>query len=159
MAKANYVNGKDLMIFIGGKAIALASSCSLSVSADTLDASSKDDGCWKADDAGDLSWEATTDALLSFDTDRAVDAVFADLFDKMVARELVTVTFGVAGNASTDCSGIPDAGWEEPVTGVYYTGKAMITSLEATGEKGSAGEMSVSLTGNGALTKVDTTGD
>ena len=34
MAKAKYVNGKDLMLFIGGKAIALATSCSVAINAD-----------------------------------------------------------------------------------------------------------------------------
>ena len=102
MAKAKYVNGKDLMIFIDGKAIALATSCSLSLSADTMDAGNKDDGCWQANDAGDLSWEASTDALLSFDEDRTTDAVYEDLFDAFVARKLVTVTFGIPGNAVGD---------------------------------------------------------
>ena len=150
MAKAKYVNGKDLMIFIDGKAIALATSCSLSLSADTMDAGNKDDGCWQANDAGDLSWEASTDALLSFDEDRTTDAVYEDLFDAFVARKLVTVTFGIPGNAVGDCSGVPEAGWQEP-TAPYYEGSAMITSLEATGEKGSAS--SVTLTGNGPVSK------
>lgn len=153
MAKAKYVNGKDLMIFIDGKAIALATSCSLSLSADTMDAGNKDDGCWQANDAGDLSWEASTDALLSFDEDRTTDAVYEDLFDAFVARKLVTVTFGIPGNAVGDCSGVPEAGWQEP-TAPYYEGSAMITSLEATGEKGSASTMSVTLTGNGPVSKV-----
>lgn len=155
MAKANYVNGKDLMIFIDGKAIALATSCTLSLSADTLDASNKDDGCWTANDAGDLSWEASSDALLSFDEDREADVVYADLFDCFVSRKLVTVVFGLPTNAAADCSGIPDAGWNAPDgSAAYYTGEAMITSLEATGEKGSASTMNVTLTGNGEFKKV-----
>lgn len=159
MAKAKYVNGKDLMLFIAGKAVALATSCTVSLSADQLDANNKDDGCWAAQDAGTLSWEATTDALLSFDADRETDAVYETLFDAMVGRTLVNVTFGLPTNASTGCDGLPEAGWEAPDTAAatpHYTGKAMITSLEATGENGSAATMSVTLTGNGALSKVVT---
>ena len=44
MAKAKPVNGKDLMLFVGGKAIALARTFSLMLNTETLDASSKDDG-------------------------------------------------------------------------------------------------------------------
>lgn len=159
MAKAKYVNGKDLMLFIGGKAIALATSCSVAINADLLDASNKDDGCWDAQDVGTLSWEATTDALMSFDADRETDAVYETLFDAMVGRTLVNVTFGLPTNASTGCDGLPEAGWEAPDTAAatpHYTGKAMITSLEATGEKGSAATMRVTLSGNGALSKVVT---
>lgn len=161
MAKAKYVNGKDLMLFVNGKAIALATSCTLSLSADTLDASNKDDGCWQAQDAGDLSWEASTDALYSADaSSEGTGAVYETLFDAMTSRTLVPVTFGLPGNAAQDCSGLPAAGWEAPTESAvpHYTGKAMITSLEATGEKGSAATMSVTLTGNGALTKVKAAG-
>lgn len=159
MAKAKYVNGKDLMLFIADKAVALATSCSVTINADQLDANNKDDGCWAAQDAGTLSWEASTDALLSFDADRETDAVYETLFDAMVGRTLVNVTFGLPTNASTGCDGLPEAGWEAPDTAAatpHYTGKAMITSLEATGENGSAATMSVTLTGNGALSKVVT---
>lgn len=161
MAKAKYVNGKDLMLFVDGKAIALATSCTLSISADTLDASNKDDGCWQAQDAGDLSWEATTDALYSADAStEGAGAVYETLFDAMVARKQMGVSFGLPGNAAQDCQGLPEAGWEEPASSAtpHYTGKAMVTSLETTGEKGSAATMSVKLTGNGALTKVKAAG-
>lgn len=35
--KANAVLGKDFMLFVGGKALALATSCKLSISAETID--------------------------------------------------------------------------------------------------------------------------
>ena len=37
MSKAKSVLGKDLMLFIDGKAIALATSCKLGLSAETID--------------------------------------------------------------------------------------------------------------------------
>ena len=43
---AKQVLGKDLMLFIGGKAIALATSCKLGLSAETIDTQSKDSGMW-----------------------------------------------------------------------------------------------------------------
>ena len=42
MSKAKSVLGKDLMLFIDGKAIALATSCKLGLSAETIDTQSKD---------------------------------------------------------------------------------------------------------------------
>ena len=44
MSKAKSVLGKDLMLFIDGKAIALATSCKLGLSAETIDTQSKDSG-------------------------------------------------------------------------------------------------------------------
>ena len=46
MSKAKSVLGKDLMLFIDGKAIALATSCKLGLSAETIDTQSKDSGIW-----------------------------------------------------------------------------------------------------------------
>ena len=41
MAKAKVLNGKDFMIFMGGKATALSTSHKLTLSAETSDAASK----------------------------------------------------------------------------------------------------------------------
>lgn len=48
--KANAVLGKDFMLFVGGKALALATSCKLSISAETIDTQSKDSGIWTEKD-------------------------------------------------------------------------------------------------------------
>ena len=50
MAKAKQVLGKDLMLFVGGKAIALATSCKIGMSAETIDTQSKDGGIWNEKD-------------------------------------------------------------------------------------------------------------
>lgn len=50
MAKAKQVLGKDLMLFVGGKAIALATSCKIGMSAETIDTQSKDSGIWNEKD-------------------------------------------------------------------------------------------------------------
>lgn len=50
MSKAKSVLGKDLMLFIDGKAIALATSCKLGLSAETIDTQSKDSGIWTEKD-------------------------------------------------------------------------------------------------------------
>lgn len=50
MSKAKAVLGKDFMLFVGGKALALATSCKLSISAETIDTQSKDSGIWTEKD-------------------------------------------------------------------------------------------------------------
>ena len=50
MSRAKQVLGKDLMLFVDGKAIALATSCKIAISAETIDTQSKDSGIWNEKD-------------------------------------------------------------------------------------------------------------
>lgn len=50
MSKAKAVLGKDLMLFVEAKALALATSCKLGLSAETIDTQSKDSGIWTEKD-------------------------------------------------------------------------------------------------------------
>ena len=78
MSKAKSVLGKDLMLFIDGKAIALAISCKLGLSAETIDTQSKDSGIWTEKDIKKLSWNASSENVFSADAD-------ANSYDKLFA--------------------------------------------------------------------------
>ena len=149
MAKANVVKGKDLMIFINGKATALATNHRLSLSADTSEAASKDDGAWGNATVTKKRWEASTEALTSQDPDvDSFDAMY-DLFD---AGEPVDVISGRPDNVSDD--GVPEGGWQVP-TQKYYKGKALITSLERNDPNSDNSSMTISLQGVGKLERVE----
>ena len=95
MSKAKSVLGKDLMLFIDGKAIALATSCKLGLSAETIDTQSKDSGIWTEKDIKKLSWNASSENVFSADADaNSYDKLFA-LF---LAHKPVVLKFGVVGN-------------------------------------------------------------
>lgn len=138
------INGTDLMLFskIGTtmSAFAGATTCSVSVSVEMLETSSKDSGKWKEQAARKLGWNCKSDQLMTIE---GYDAVFA----KMVSREVIDLEFGVAANAGSD--GMPAGGWTVPTSG--YSGKAIITSLELTAGDGETATYSVSLEGTGAL--------
>ena len=130
MAKAKVLNGKDFMIFMGGKATALSTSHKLTLSAETSDAASKDDGMWDESVVTKMSWEASTEALVSADPE--VES-FDTMYDKFIAGEPVDVVLGIPANLSND--GVPEQGWSSPATKqsqIYYSGKALITTLERT---------------------------
>lgn len=147
MAKAKVLDGKDFMIFVNGKATALATSHKLTISAETSDAASKDDGMWDEAVVSKMSWEASTEALVAADEGaESFDAVF----DLMLKKEPVTLVMGVAGNITND--GLPEGGWSAP-TKNYYTGQAIITSLDRTDSKGSNASFSASFRGVGKLEK------
>lgn len=150
MAKAKRVNGKDLMLWINGKVVALSKSCGLNIAMATVDASSKDDGIWDVPEAGNMSWNSNNESLYSADKDREIDVVYDDLFELFAAGVPVDVSVGIPSNVNND--GLPVTGWAMP-EGVYK-GKALITALDLNGAKGDSGSVTVSLTGHGKLEKV-----
>lgn len=149
MGKAKSVAGKDLMIFVGGKATALATSHSLSITAETSEAASKDDGAWGAATVTKFSWEGSTEALVSMDEDANS---FDSMYDAMMTRQPVELVSGQPSNATDD--GLPAEGWTAPTT-KYYKGQALITSLQRNDPNGDNSTMSVTFTGVGKLERVE----
>lgn len=146
--KAKAVLGKDLMLFVGGKAIALASSCKLSLSAETIDTQSKDSGIWTEKDIKKLSWSGSSENLFSADADaNSYDA----LFELMLARKPIPILFGIPANA--DAGEMPETGWTLP-TGKHYSGKVLITNLELNAPDGDKATFSATFDGTGALKPV-----
>lgn len=147
MSRAKQVLGKDLMLFVGGKAIALSTSCKIGVSAETIDTQSKDSGIWNEKDIKKIGWNCSSENCFSADADiNGYDALFA----MMVAAQPVDVAFGIPSNKA---NGLPDIGWAAPAK--PYTGKALITSLELNAPDGDKATFSVSLDGTGVLTNGD----
>ena len=148
MGKANVVAGKDLMIFVDKKPTALATSHSLSITAETSEAASKDDGAWGAATVTKFSWEGSTEALVSMD--EAVNS-FDSMYDAMMTRKPVEIVSGRPANATDD--GVPEGGWTVPTTN-YYKGSALITSLQRNDPNGDNATMTVTFTGVGKLERV-----
>lgn len=149
MGKANVVAGKDLMIFVGDNATALATSHSLSITAETSEAASKDDGAWGAATVTKFSWEGSTEALVSMDAEANS---FDEMYDAMMTRQPVDIVSGRPSNATDD--GVPEEGWTAPTTNLYK-GKALITSLQRNDPNGDNSTMSVTFTGVGKLERVE----
>lgn len=142
----SYVLGKDLMLFVEAKAIALATSCKLGLSAETIDTQSKDSGIWMEKDVKKMSWNASSENTFSADKDaNSYDKLFA----LMIERKPVTLKFGVTEN--TEAKEMPADGWT--LAKGAYTGKAIITSLEANAPDGEKATLSISFEGTGPLSK------
>lgn len=149
MGKAKVVAGKDLMIFVDGEPTALATSHSISITAETSEAASKDDGAWGAATVTKFSWEGSTEALVSMDANaNSFDA----MYDAMMTREPVDIISGRPSNATDD--GVPEEGWKAPTTNLYK-GKALITSLQRNDPNGDNSTMTVTFTGVGKLERVE----
>jgi len=125
---SNLVLGKDIKVYIGTSPIAYATSHTLSVNGEEIDTSSKDSGGWKTSLTGQLSWQVTSDSLLSKATG---DTSFKTLYASMIEKEPVTLKIGD-----------------------MLTGSAIITSLEQTAANGEVATCSVTFSGQGELTEI-----
>lgn len=149
------IKGGDLMLFVGGKSIAYATSHTLTISADTKETSSKDSGGkWQTSEVGVLSWTCSSENLCG-DTEAGIG--FDELFEYMVARKPITGVFALEGD-STDyednkLDSVPTNGWKAKA-GDGYTGQMIITNLEKNAPNGENATIKVDFTGVGALTKV-----
>lgn len=146
MAKAKSVLGKDLMLFVEGEAIALATSCKLGLSAETIDTQSKDSGIWTEKDVKKLSWNASSENV--FSADDKVNS-YDKLFELFLAHAPVTLKFGIVANP--DVNEMPAEGWT--LAAGAYTGTAVITSLEANAPDGDKATLSISFEGTGPIAK------
>ena len=133
--------GSDLMLFKDGKALAVATSCKMTISANAMDTSSKDSGKWTEKKAGKLSWNGSSDNLF-------VMADYKSLVDIMISREKVSLQF-----STTDAeNGVPTSGFVANKDG--YKGDAIITSIDMNAPDGENATYTVSFEGTGALTAV-----
>ena len=133
-------NGTDLVVTLaadGGTEYKLlhATSCSLSVNADTIDISTKDSSGWRDILSGQRSFSISADGLMDF-TSTGTTTDPDEIFDLINTRGKADFTFALATPA-----------------GYKFTGEGYITSLEVSGGVEDAPTYSISLESTGALTK------
>ena len=145
------INGSDLMLFLGGTSIAFATNHKLSISAETVETSSKDSGGkWVTKAVRKLSWNMSTENLYSLE---GAGKTYDDLFTMMTGRTEIDAIFTVEKDYATKADKVPEAGWIPMTTG-QYKGKVVITSLELNAPNGDNATFTASFEGVGALTKV-----
>lgn len=140
MATTGVFNGTSLVVLVGTEVVAHATSCSLSISADLPDATTKESGGWADHIAGLRSWSLTTDGLATVEP-TGTNYVVGDLFSALNGRTSVTVKFTTV-NGST------------PIVGdLIWSGSAFVESLDITADMESPVTYSASFTGTGVLTQ------
>lgn len=142
--------GEDIQVFLGGKTLGCATSCSVEINSDDIDISCKDTGQWGATKRGKMSWSATSDNLM-------VVADYTELVDAMLAGKSLDFVFATVANkdktTDPDDDGhiVPEGGWTS--SNDMYSGKAVISSISMTAGNGELATYSVSFNGVGALVK------
>lgn len=154
------IKGSYLMAFVkvdnDFKAIAMANSHSLKVSADTKETTSKDSGGkFQTSEYGIASWEATSENAYTVSSSSSTNPglTYDDLLDMMLNQETVTLVLGMASQhqGTTSVDEVPSTGWT-PGTGCR-TGEALITSLDLNMPNDDKASFTVTFTGTGPLAK------
>lgn len=145
------INGGDLMLFLGGTSIAFATNHKLTINAETVETSSKDNGGkWVAKAVRKLSWNMSTENLYSIE---GAGKTYDDLFTMMTGRQEIDAVFALEKDYETKADEVPAEGWT-PITTGQYKGKVVITSLELNAQNGDNATFTASFEGVGSLSKV-----
>ena len=131
-------NATNVAIRVGGQGvgntIGYATSASLSVNMDLRDSTTKSSEGWQENLGGLKSWELSGDAFVEVDpTTDGSKAYLEELYVAWEARNAISCTFGM--------------------TGLTFTGNALITSISVDSGVEENATYSISLTGTGAITK------
>ncbi len=127
------------------KPIAYATSCSLEISAENLEAASKMSCRWNVSRQGQGSYTVNADSLYCLQASAAENGAYTidDLFEHMVDGD--NIGWVMAKDKSEDCGTV---GGPDP-DGALYWGEASIGSLSITGGNNEIASSSITLNGSG----------
>ncbi len=132
MATTGVFNGTNLLLKIEGTTVGHTTSCSLSLSMDTPEATTKDSAGFSEYIAGVKGGEISFEGLIAYDDSfNAIQAA-----DNLLNRTQLTCVFGTTESGDA-----------------IYTAEAFLTSVEMSGEMEAATTYSGSLIITGAITK------
>lgn len=137
------IKGQNLRVLVGGKCIAMATSCTFHVAAQMEDSSTKDDtGNWQSQEVTGLSWDASTDSLVTLTDNGSNGELPQDIFTAMIAMTPVTLTFDTTSGANNRVA---------QNSALKKSGQAYVSDISITAANRANSTMTVQFQGNGAL--------
>lgn len=128
---------------VGGKCIAMATSCQFHVSAQLEDSSTKDSvGDFQEQEVTGLSWDAQTDSLVTLEDNGTNGELPQDLLSLMINKTKVTLTFDQTAGANNRVG-------QNSV--IKKSGQAYITDMSVQAPNRQNSTLSVQFTGTGPL--------
>lgn len=157
-ANEDLILGDNLLLYIvsGGttptaanaEVLAYATSCSLQIDSETIDTSSKFSCRWNSVKSGRASYTISADALYSKN-----GLSFDGLVGYMTDSEGKNITWVIGQeDTSGDCN---DREHTLDVSKGYYWGNGAVTSVSLEGGNNEIASCSITITGAGAISKVD----
>ena len=137
------IKGQNLRILVGGKCIAMATECSLHIAAQVESASTKDDvSDFEVNEVVGLSWDASTQSLVTLTDNGSNGELPTDLFSAMINKTLLTLTFDTTSGTNNRTAGN---------SALKKTGTAYLTDLSVSAVNRQNSTISAQFTGTGAI--------
>jgi hypothetical protein len=137
------IKGQNLRVMVGGKCIAMATSCTFHVSAQLEDSSTKDSvGDFQEQEVTGLSWDAQTESLVTLEDNGTNGELPQDLLSLMINKTKVTLTFDQTAGTNNRVG-------QNSV--IKKTGQAYITDVSISAQNRQNSTCTVQFTGTGPL--------
>ena len=137
------IKGQNLRVMVGGKCIAMATSCTFHVSAQLEDSSTKDSvGDFQEQEVTGLSWDAQTESLVTLEDNGTNGELPQDLLSLMINKTKVTLTFDQTAGANNRVA-------QNSV--IKKTGQAYVSDINISAQNRQNSTISVQFTGTGPL--------
>lgn len=137
------IKGQNLRVMVGGKCIAMATSCTFHVSAQLQDSSTKDSvGDFQEQEVTGLSWDAQTESLVTLEDNGSNGELPQDLLSLMINKTKVTLTFDQTAGANNRVG---------QNSAIKKTGDAYINDINITAQNRQNSTISVQFSGTGPL--------
>lgn len=137
------IKGQNLRVMVGGKCIAMATSCTFHISAQVESASTKDDANdFEVNEVTGLSWDAQTDSLVTL-TDNGVNGELpTDLLSLIINKTKVTLTFDQTAGANNRTG---------QNSAIKRSGEAYLTDYSLSAQNRQNSQLSCQFSGTGPL--------
>ena len=147
--------GKALMLRVGGKTIALATSCSLNTTTQVTDNRTKDDANGPAGEFDFVDWNASSENVLGANEDVTAEMVYDELLTAQLAGTKLEISMSLVLNPN---GAIPTGGWQEDSTNNKvikpYGGLALVESINLNAPVDGVATVSVSFKAVGPLAPI-----
>lgn len=137
------IKGQNLRVMVGGKCIAMDTSCTFHISAQVESASTKDDANdFEVNEVTGLSWDVQTDSLVTL-TDNGVNGELpTDLMSLIINKTKVTLTFDQTAGTNNRTG---------QNSAIKRSGEAYLTDYSISAQNRQNSTLSCQFTGTGPL--------
>ena len=142
------IKGQNLRVMVGTasgseKCIAMATSCQLHIAAQTEDSSTKDDtGDWAMNEVTGLSWDASTDSLVTLTDNGSNGELPTDLFSAMINKTKLYLKFDTTSGTNNRTAGN---------SAIKKSGACYIQDIQVTAQNRANSTLTVQFVGTGPL--------
>ena len=137
------IKGQNLRVMVGGKCIAMATSCQIHVGTQLEDSSTKDStGDWQEQEVTGLNWDVTTDSLVTLEDNGTNGELPQDLLSLIINKTKVNLSWDTTAGANNRVG-------QNSV--LKRSGQAYLTDYNLTAPNRQNSTLNCKFTGTGAL--------